>query len=104
MVVDGDPEVAQILEVNLAHVNLEVISARDGAQALSKAVIDSPDVILLEAILPDLDGREICRRLKESQQTCHIPVIIIGSDDECRERVSGAAYGCLLYTSPSPRD
>ncbi|HEY40935.1 MAG TPA: response regulator [Dehalococcoidia bacterium] len=82
MVVDHDLEVVRILEVNLAHANLEVISARSGAQALTKAVSENPDIILLDAVLPDNESLEVCRQLKESQQTSHIPVIIIGSDGE----------------------
>ncbi|UCB42531.1 MAG: response regulator [Dehalococcoidales bacterium] len=80
MVVDHDPEIVRILEVNLSHANLEVISARSGAQALTKANKERPDIILLDAVLPDQESMDICRRLKESPQTSHIPVIIIGSD------------------------
>jgi two-component system alkaline phosphatase synthesis response regulator PhoP len=80
MVVDHDPEIVRILEVNLSHANLEVISARSGAQALTKASRERPDIILLDAVLPDQESTEICCRLKESPQTSHIPVIIIGSD------------------------
>ena len=50
MVVDHDLEVVRILEVNLAHANLDVVSARSGAQALTKAVSENPDIILLNAV------------------------------------------------------
>jgi PleD family two-component response regulator len=97
MVVDHDLEVVRILEVNLAHANLEVISARSGAQALTKAVSENPDIILLDAILPDHESLEICRQLKESRQTSHIPVIIIGSDGEANEEATSVINGADQY-------
>ncbi len=97
MVVDHDLEVVRILEVNLAHANLEVISARSGAQALTKAVSENPDIILLDSVLPDNESLEICRQLKESQQTGHIPVIIIGSNGEGDEETIGAINGADQY-------
>lgn len=64
--------------MNFIHANLEVISARNGAEALRKAFSEQPDVIVLNADLPDLDNSEVCRQLKESPETCHIPIILIG--------------------------
>jgi diguanylate cyclase (GGDEF)-like protein len=97
MVVDHDLEVTRILEVNLANANLEVISARSGAQALIKAVSENPDIILLNAVLPDNESLDICRQLKESQQTGHIPVIIIGSDGEEDEETGNVINGADQY-------
>ncbi len=80
LTVDADPEVIQILDVNLTHANLEVIPATSGAEALSKAATERPDIILLNTNLPDMDTAEICRQLKESPQTSYIPTIVIGVD------------------------
>ncbi|MBI4304529.1 MAG: response regulator [Chloroflexi bacterium] len=76
LVVDSDPEVVHILELNLAHANMKVISAGNGTEALAKASTETPDVILIDEELPDLEAAEICRHLKESPQTGHIPVIV----------------------------
>jgi diguanylate cyclase (GGDEF)-like protein len=99
MVVDHDLEIVRILEVNLAHADLDVISAQSGAQALTKAVSENPDIILLDAVLPDNESLEICRQLKESQQTGHIPVIIIGSDGEGYEGATDIINGADQYIS-----
>jgi diguanylate cyclase (GGDEF)-like protein len=80
LAVDNDPEMANILEVNLTHANFEVISARNGAEALIKASTERPDIILIDDELPDLDAAEICQRLKESKQTSNIPVIVVGAE------------------------
>jgi len=85
MTVDGDPEIIQILEANLTHANLKVIPAGNGAEALLKTSIERPDIIILDAALPDVDSAEICQQLKESQQTSHIPIIIIGIESLSRE-------------------
>ena len=85
MTVDADPEMLQILEVNLTHANLKVIPAGNGAEALLKASTERPDIIILDAALPDVESAEICQQLKESQQTSHIPIIIIGIESLSRE-------------------
>ena len=97
--VDHDLEIVQILEVNLAHADLDVISAQSGAQALTKATSENPDIILLDAVLPDNESLEICRQLKESQHTGHIPVIIIGSDGEGYEGATEIINGADQYIS-----
>ena len=97
MVVDADPEVVQILEVNLTHANIEVISARNGAQALRKASKEGPDIILLDALLPDLETSEVCRRLKESEQTSSIPIIIMGTESDSEDRTASVFSGADPY-------
>ncbi|RLC63228.1 MAG: hypothetical protein DRI01_05600 [Chloroflexi bacterium] len=98
LAVDADPEVIQILEVNLTFSNLEVISAGNGAEALLKASAERPDIIILDAVLPDMDSAEICQQLKGSSQTSHIPLIIIGIESLSREtkaKVIDLADHCL---------
>ena len=89
--VNSDPEVSRILEVNLTHANLDVISAQSGAEALSKINTEKPDIILLDPDLPDVDGIEICQQLKESPQTVHIPVILINAKTQRKARTVMAA-------------
>jgi diguanylate cyclase (GGDEF)-like protein len=101
LVVDDDPEVIQILGVNLAHANFDVISARNGAEALAMAVKEGPDLILLDIVLPDLDGLDVCRQLKESPQTSQIPIIAISARAESEDRMAGIAAGVEQYI-PKP--
>ncbi|MFC1893741.1 response regulator transcription factor [Chloroflexota bacterium] len=99
LVVDDDPGVLQILEVNLVHANFEVLLARTGTEALGKAASEKPDLILLDVMLPDLDGFNVCRRLKQSQQMSHIPVIIISARVESKDRMAGLAAGAEHYVT-----
>lgn len=82
LAVNSDPEVIRILEANLTHANLKVISAQSGAEALGKVYTDKPDIIIIDSDLPDIDGIEICQQLKESQHTSHIPVILISDKNQ----------------------
>lgn len=81
LVADHDAEVLHILEVNLTHANLKVISTPNGAEALVKAYTERPDLILLDDELPDLEVAEVCRRLRDSPQTSRIPVIVVSTDN-----------------------
>jgi len=76
----ADPEVNQILEVNLTHANLGVIQAGSGTEALAKISTERPDIVIFDAPFYDVDTAEICQQLKESPQTSHIPVIIMGTE------------------------
>lgn len=79
LVINADPEITQILEVNLTHANLEVVSAQSGSEALNKIQTDIADIIILDPALPDMDCKEILRKIKESPQASRAPVIIIST-------------------------
>ncbi len=97
LVVDDDPGVIQILGVNLAHAGFNVISAQDGTEALTRASQEKPDLVLLDIILPDMDGIAVCRQLKEAPPTAHIPVIIISARGDSEHRAAAAAAGAEQY-------
>ncbi len=100
LTINRDLEITRILEVNLAHANLEVISADSGADALRKAHTEKPDVILLDPALPDMDGLEVCRRLKESQHSNHIPVILICAKKGKYKNITGMDGAVHYITKP----
>jgi response regulator RpfG family c-di-GMP phosphodiesterase len=77
LVVNSDPEIRRILEVNLAHANLEVVLAESSAAALEKIRRDKSDIVILDQELIDTESGDICSRIKELSET--IPVILIGS-------------------------
>lgn len=80
-----DTEIIQILKVNLSHAKFDVITAQNGTEALVKASTEEPDLVLLDTALPDMAATEVSRRLKESQQTAHIPVIVINGEGQGKE-------------------
>ncbi len=77
LAVDDDKLLLRLLEINLGKAGCRVLKAPDGATALRLAEEQKPDLILLDLMMPHMDGWEVMRRLKESEATRHIPVIVI---------------------------
>ncbi len=82
LVVDDDPEFADLIEFNLSRQGCEVLIAYDGMQALQFARTELPDVILLDLMLPDLEGLTVCEILRAQPSTRDIPVFILSALDE----------------------
>jgi len=79
LVVDDEPDLLKLLEFLLRHEGYEVVSARDGMGALEAAQRERPDLILLDVVLPDMDGREVCRRLRNSPATAGTPIWMVSA-------------------------
>ena len=97
LIVDDDLSGLQTLEALLSREGYEVRGAPDGQTALMFAGEDPPELILLDIRLPDMDGFQVCRRLKEDQKTDNIPVIFISGLDEVVDKVKGFAAGGIDY-------
>lgn len=97
VVVDDDPDVAMMLDLNLGEQGYKfksILNAKDLFEFLNK---EMPDLILLDLMLPDMNGFEICKALKEKDRFSSIPVIIISGKDEERDKVSGLGIGADDY-------
>jgi CheY-like chemotaxis protein len=79
LVVDDDALAREIVADQLAEARYLVSTAEDGKEALAKVSSESPDSIPLDVIMPNLDGFEVCRRLKSDEQTILIPVVRLGA-------------------------
>ena len=97
LVVDDDPGARQTLYALLSQEGYETRCAQDGKTALMTAEADPPEMILLDVRLPDLDGFEICRRLKESKKTGRIPVIFLSGLDDLGDKIRGFESGGVDY-------
>ena len=96
LIVNSDPEILNILEVNMKHANLEVLTARNGREALGKVNTDNPDIILIDNSLPDIEGVELCQKLR-TECTHHIPMILIGAKTQKKDRNSKVINGADSY-------
>jgi diguanylate cyclase (GGDEF)-like protein len=85
------------LLTNLFSDRFEVRSARDGLTALQMASAKAPDMILLDIMLPDIDGYEVCRRMKREPRTSHIPIIFTTGLEEALDEVKGLELGAVDY-------
>jgi DNA-binding response OmpR family regulator len=97
LVVDDDLPARQTLEALLTGEGYDVRCAPNGKTALMFAGEDPPELILLDIRLPDLDGFEVCRHLKEDPRTGNIPVIFLSGLDEVVDKVKGFAVGGVDY-------
>ena len=106
LVVEDEPDIAEIIQYNLAREGYRVRIVDDGEVALDRIVRDAPDLVLLDLMLPGLDGLELCRRLKEDPVTRPIPIIMVTAKGEESDVVLGLGMGADDYVAKpfSPRE
>ena len=106
LVVDDEPEAVELVEFNLRQAGYAVSTAADGAEALKKARTQPPDLIVLDVMLPEMDGFEICKTLRLEPVTARVPVIMLTAKAAEIDRVLGLELGADDYlTKPfSPRE
>ncbi len=97
MLVDDSPENLQLLSMALSQCGYEVRSAINGAMALTNVHEVSPDLILLDIMMPGMDGFETCQRLKEDEKVSDIPVIFISAIDDVKNKVKAFEVGGVDY-------
>ncbi|MET8979990.1 response regulator transcription factor [Streptomyces sp. NPDC004539] len=99
MVVDDEPTVRELLCAALRHAGFTVTAAATGGEALEGARTASPDLVLLDVMLPDMDGFEVIRRLREAYAPAaggrggHIPVVFLTARDTTRDKIDGLHLG-----------
>ncbi|MGB3831790.1 MAG: PleD family two-component system response regulator [Mesorhizobium sp.] len=93
LVVDDVPANVKLLEVRLLAEYFEVLTATSGPDAIEACENGKVDVVLLDVMMPDMDGFEVCRRLKRDPATSHIPVVMVTALDQVSDRVRGLEAG-----------
>jgi DNA-binding response OmpR family regulator len=101
LVIEDDPDIRELVEYNLKREGFKVVSAADGERGLESARRAAPDLVILDLMLPGVDGVEICRRLKEDPLTRGIPVIMVTAKDDETDVVLGLGVGADDYV-PKP--
>jgi DNA-binding response OmpR family regulator len=97
LVVDDEPDVASLLTLMLKSQGYAVINAADGQEALEKARGESPDLILLDVMLPKMDGYKVARMLKFDENYSHIPIIMLTAKIQERDKATGLEMGANDY-------
>ncbi len=105
LVVDDEIYIVHILDFSLGMEGYEVLTALDGEQALERLKSDKPDLIVLDIMMPKVDGYEVCRTIKANPETQHIPVILLSAKGRNVDQKMGFDVGADDYiTKPfSPR-
>ena len=106
LVVDDEPDAVELVSFNLKAAGYEVVSADDGNEAIKKARQHAPDLILLDVMLPEVDGLEVCKLLRRDPVASSVPIIMLTAKAAEIDRVLGLELGADDYmTKPfSPRE
>ena len=109
LIADDERDIRVVLRTRLELEGFSVIEACDGVEAVRMAQDENPDLIVLDVMMPEMDGVEVCDRLRASFSTRHIPVIMVTAKAGTNDKISGLQkgandyitkpYDCLLYTS-----
>jgi DNA-binding response OmpR family regulator len=97
LVVEDDPDIGNMLRTYFETQGFEISVAARGEEALSLTRHSLPQLIVLDILLPDLDGYDVCRRLRSSSRTAHIPILFLTQKDERRDRIAGLELGADDY-------
>ena len=105
LVVDDEEDLLELLKYNLTKEGYRVACVASGEEAIQKARNDLPDLVVLDLLLPNVDGLEVCRVLKNDVRTKHVPVIILTAKGEETDMVTGLEMGADDYLAKpfSPR-
>ena len=99
LVIDDEAPIRLLCRVNLEAEEMEVLEAPDGASGVELARTAAPDVILLDVMMPGLDGWAVAERLLEDEQTSSIPIVFLTARAELRDRARGLDVGGLEYVT-----
>jgi two-component system cell cycle response regulator len=104
LVVDDILPNVKLLEAKLSSEYYEVLTATGGEEALKRVLAESPDIILLDVMMPGMDGFEVCRRIKDNPATAHIPVVMVTALTDSEDRVRGLEAGADDFLSKPVND
>lgn len=99
LIADDDADIRRVLKVNLESEGFQTVEAADGEEALSMAIDAQPDVILLDLMMPGMDGLEVCRRLRADFRTAVTPVLMLTAQSASEDQVAGLATGADDYVA-----
>ncbi len=97
LLIEDEPEVLELYRLKLSLDDYNVITAKNGKEGLKKALTDSPELIFLDIKMPEIDGFEVLKRLRESSKTKNIPVVILSNFDEQEMIEKGLSLGANEY-------
>jgi DNA-binding response OmpR family regulator len=102
LVVEDEKDIGDLVEYHLKQSGFQVVRAPDGTTGLEQAIRAKPDLIILDLMLPGMDGKDVCRTLKSNPATQSIPVLMLTAKAEEMDRIIGLELGADDYvTKPS---
>ena len=97
LVADDDPVILRLIQVNLELEGYQVLTANNGEEAVATATSETPDLVILDIMMPRLDGYQTCERLKSEDATKDIPVVFLSAKAQQADIEKGKSYGVEEY-------
>lgn len=97
LIADDSPTEVYVLQKMLEQNGHEVLIAEDGVEAVDKATADQPDLVLMDVVMPNLNGFQATRKLTKASETSHIPIIIVSSKNQETDKMWGLRQGARGY-------
>ena len=97
LIADDRPEVVELVRVTLEGEDYQIVDASNGKETLKKARLEKPDLVLLDVVMPKMDGFEVCRKLKKDPQTKEIPIIMLTAKGQKVDQEKGRELGARDY-------
>src|SRR5439155_2748890 len=106
LVIEDEPDIRKLVQYNLTQEHFNVVEAEDGEQALSLLQREKPNLVVLDLMLPGLSGLELCKILRERQDTAHLPILMLTAKAGEADKVVGLEMGAddYLVKPFSPRE
>ena len=99
LVVDDDPDILEIVRTNLEGAGYAVLGAGDGTEGLAKMRAENPDLVVLDVLMPEMDGWEVLRQIETDPQTAGLPVIMLTCKSEDADILRGLEEGAVEYVT-----
>jgi len=104
LIVEDDPSLLRAVSYILEKEGYEVLTAMNGLEGLTKAKGENPDLLILDVMLPGIDGFEVCHRLRAESQTAQLPILMLSAKGQAADRSTGLQVGANEYlTKPVER-
>ncbi|MEO0250196.1 MAG: response regulator [candidate division WOR-3 bacterium] len=101
LVIEDDPAITRLVDYSLKHEGYDVITASNGLEGIRKAKYETPDLVILDVMLPGMDGFEICHRLRSDAATEKLPILMFSAKAQEMDRTTGMKVGADDYL-PKP--
>jgi DNA-binding response OmpR family regulator len=101
LVIEDDPAISRLVDYSLRHEGYEVIAATNGLEGIRKAQNEAPDLIILDVMLPGMDGFEICHRMRSESDTAQLPILMFSAKAQEIDKETGLKVGADDYL-PKP--
>jgi DNA-binding response OmpR family regulator len=97
LIVDDDPLLLRLVGYILEKEGYEIVTAMDGQEALKKVETENPDLVLLDVMLPGINGIEVCRQLRSQPATAALPIVMLSARSKVSDRLAGLEAGANEY-------